>query len=544
MVCGGGEQWYSWSKAITFDDHVTAKKVLATSDPLTQKNLVRRVRGFDQDTWDRVSRDVMWQGSRAKYLQNPSLKAQLFSTMGTTLVEASPHDTTWGIGLVASDPRALRRATWRGKNWLGEVLTELREELWAAEQVPDCHSDGEFPPLVPASSSLPSVGMLNAVSVTSQPMTTTTVPSVPSLPTNTTRAHPPVLPSLPAPKPLPTLPLATKGAKPRACALCSDRVLHLRTHTLSQHLPWYLNAFAACWQCGTTENTRGFRVVKHPCFTSHPKGSLFTNTNLVRWVLLMNGVFLFLQECLHLPSPLALVEYVVSNGLLPATTQNPFSTAAPEDILLMRFYEEFNYLPSSAGFSLEPPIPLIALSHWRILSNLLSRVSSEARVAFRNLHQYRSLDGRYLMVPDMESSNTMPMVFVDSHFHLDKMLEDGQDTLQEFENSLENRDSGLILQFGIANCVYPTMWQRAIRYMGQDQRVRFTFGIHPHCARTTRATASHLESKLQLDGCVGLGEIGLDHTSMCSHGKYCRTRRSCIDQIVRKQILFLLEAPA
>ena len=48
-------------------------------------------------------------------------------------VEASLWDVLWGIGLYANDPRALHRKTWKGKNWLGFILTELREEFFAAE---------------------------------------------------------------------------------------------------------------------------------------------------------------------------------------------------------------------------------------------------------------------------------------------------------------------------------------------------------------------------------------------------------------------------
>ena len=61
--------------------------------------------------------------------QNPVLKEQLLATGNTTLVEASPRDRTWGIGLGSSNPKATDRRMWRGSNWLGEILTQVREEL-------------------------------------------------------------------------------------------------------------------------------------------------------------------------------------------------------------------------------------------------------------------------------------------------------------------------------------------------------------------------------------------------------------------------------
>jgi Domain of unknown function (DUF1768). len=51
------------------------------------------------------------------------------ATKGTTLVEAAPWDKAWGIGLAADDKKARNRDTWRGKNWLGEVLTRVRDDI-------------------------------------------------------------------------------------------------------------------------------------------------------------------------------------------------------------------------------------------------------------------------------------------------------------------------------------------------------------------------------------------------------------------------------
>lgn len=44
-------------------------------------------------------------------------------------MEASPYDTIWGIGLSEVDPRRMYPEEWLGTNWLGEVLTKLRDDL-------------------------------------------------------------------------------------------------------------------------------------------------------------------------------------------------------------------------------------------------------------------------------------------------------------------------------------------------------------------------------------------------------------------------------
>ena len=64
-----------------------------------------------------------------QFRQNEPLKKKLLETAGQTLVEASPTDKIWGIGLSQDDPRASDRSKWRGTNWLGEILTEVREEI-------------------------------------------------------------------------------------------------------------------------------------------------------------------------------------------------------------------------------------------------------------------------------------------------------------------------------------------------------------------------------------------------------------------------------
>jgi ribA/ribD-fused uncharacterized protein len=87
------------------------------------------VRGFDESIWGLFREGVVFAGNYARFSQNAEQRELLFATRGTMLVEASPHDRVWGIGLTADDPRALDRSQWLGLNLLGEALTRVREAL-------------------------------------------------------------------------------------------------------------------------------------------------------------------------------------------------------------------------------------------------------------------------------------------------------------------------------------------------------------------------------------------------------------------------------
>lgn len=123
------EQYMMAEKARLFNDKEILTKIMASSNPKDQKAYGRLVKGFDKAKWDAVAMDVVYKGCLAKFSQNPDLKKVLLATVGTSMVEASPVDRVWGIGLAKDDPRALDRSKWRGKNWLGEVLDRVRGRL-------------------------------------------------------------------------------------------------------------------------------------------------------------------------------------------------------------------------------------------------------------------------------------------------------------------------------------------------------------------------------------------------------------------------------
>ena len=123
------EQFMMAEKARLFGDKEIEEKIMNSSDPKEQQDLGRQVKNFNQEKWNKHARDIVYEGNYYRFNHNEYLKNLLFETVGTTLVETSPYDKIWGIGLRKNDPRVQDRTTWRGKNWLGEVLTKVRDDL-------------------------------------------------------------------------------------------------------------------------------------------------------------------------------------------------------------------------------------------------------------------------------------------------------------------------------------------------------------------------------------------------------------------------------
>jgi len=116
-------------KARLFGDEETAEAILAAPDSKTAKALGRAARGFDDAVWKRHRYEIVVAGNLAKFGQHQDLSDYLLGTGTDILVEASPHDCVWGIGLGAADERAGRPADWRGLNLLGFALMDIRAAL-------------------------------------------------------------------------------------------------------------------------------------------------------------------------------------------------------------------------------------------------------------------------------------------------------------------------------------------------------------------------------------------------------------------------------
>ena len=73
--------------------------------------------------------DIVVKGNLLKFSQNEHLKEFLVNTGNRILVEASPTDRIWGIGMQQGEPGIEAPKKWNGLNLLGFALMEVRDEL-------------------------------------------------------------------------------------------------------------------------------------------------------------------------------------------------------------------------------------------------------------------------------------------------------------------------------------------------------------------------------------------------------------------------------
>lgn len=123
------EHFMMAEKARLFGDAETLAEILVAKSPAIAKKLGRKVSGFDDARWLAARWDIVVRGNMAKFSQHADLKEFLLHTGDRVIVEASPYDRIWGIGMAATDANAEKPAQWKGLNLLGFALMEVRERL-------------------------------------------------------------------------------------------------------------------------------------------------------------------------------------------------------------------------------------------------------------------------------------------------------------------------------------------------------------------------------------------------------------------------------
>lgn len=125
------EHWMMAEKARLFSDKEALTRILAAPSPAEAKKIGREIQGFVLELWEAHKYQIVRTGNFHKFSQSKPLATFLLATNDRVLVEASPVDTIWGIGLAADAVDAENPARWRGPNLLGFALMEVRDQLRA-----------------------------------------------------------------------------------------------------------------------------------------------------------------------------------------------------------------------------------------------------------------------------------------------------------------------------------------------------------------------------------------------------------------------------
>lgn len=124
------EQAMMYFKAELFGDEDSMGKIMRTNDPSLQKKIGRAVANYDEEVWKEKRYNIVFQLLVEKFKQNSDLKSILLNTGDKCIVECSPYDKIWGIGMgVDQYPEILDKSNWKGENLLGEILMNVRSWL-------------------------------------------------------------------------------------------------------------------------------------------------------------------------------------------------------------------------------------------------------------------------------------------------------------------------------------------------------------------------------------------------------------------------------
>lgn len=125
------EQAFMYYKALYFDNQELADEIIKEHNPNKCRLMGRQVKGYNDEKWSKVRYEVFYRLNLAKYTQDKNLQKKLLDLKfdNKIFVEASPIDRIWGVGLDENNPLIDDKENWKGTNFLGKILTEVREKI-------------------------------------------------------------------------------------------------------------------------------------------------------------------------------------------------------------------------------------------------------------------------------------------------------------------------------------------------------------------------------------------------------------------------------
>ena len=131
------EQYMMAQKALLFGDHESYTKIMQSNEPRVHKKIGRGVKGFIQKKWDETCEKIVLDANIAKFSQNEDLLKILLDTEDKLIVEASPYDKIWGIGMAEDDPNILDilAVAYASASRYNEAVTTAEKALELAELI-------------------------------------------------------------------------------------------------------------------------------------------------------------------------------------------------------------------------------------------------------------------------------------------------------------------------------------------------------------------------------------------------------------------------
>lgn len=123
------EHWMMAKKAQLFNDGYAFERIIASIKPGEVKQIGREIKGFNESIWQQERYRIVKEGNYYKFLQHADFAKYLIDTGDRVIVEASPVDNIWGIGMAEDNAQIQNPSAWRGLNLLGFALMEVRYAL-------------------------------------------------------------------------------------------------------------------------------------------------------------------------------------------------------------------------------------------------------------------------------------------------------------------------------------------------------------------------------------------------------------------------------
>lgn len=118
------EQFYQYKKALFGGSDSVAGEIMQEDDPAKQKRLGDGIR-VDKSWYTEAGMEAMKEAITIKFTENQKLKTYLKKHKDLTVVECNPHDKHWSCGLALKDKNANDCTTWKGKNTIGVIYSQV-----------------------------------------------------------------------------------------------------------------------------------------------------------------------------------------------------------------------------------------------------------------------------------------------------------------------------------------------------------------------------------------------------------------------------------